>query len=178
MLIGLLQGKLLVIGQKAESNLMSSDDARNLAIVVGTFVAALTLAKAVFEYSRQNAQKRAEYYLELREKYQQKDRFADIFELLDNNSPKLAELPHYKKLYFLSFYEDIALLVNAGLMKQAVAHYMFGNYAIRCWESEYFWENMNRNDPYWLLFRHFVQEMKRAEKNLLKRPKSVWLYRL
>jgi hypothetical protein len=158
---------------------MSLDVVRNIAIIVGTFVAILTLIKVVFEYARQNAQKRAEYYLELREKYLQKDRFMEIFELLENNSQKLAEMPRYQRLDLLCFYEDIALLVNAGLMKREIAHYMFGEYAIRCWDSEYFWENgENKNDPYWQFLGQFVEDMRRLDRNITKRPKSVRRYRL
>jgi hypothetical protein len=160
---------------------MTLDDARNLAIITGTVVAALTLIKAVVEYTRQNAQKRAEYYTKLREKFKENNRFTELFELLrneDNDDPKLAELAYQVKQDFLGFYEDIALLMNSGLLKKPVAHYMFAYYAIRCWESKHFWEKMDRASLYWSLFRHFVKEMSAVEKKLTSTPLSIRGYKL
>lgn len=54
-------------------------------------------------------------------------------------------------------------MVNSGFMKREVAHYMFAYFAIRCWESEKFLEDMNRESPYWALFVYFVEEMKKFE---------------
>jgi len=38
-------------------------------------------------------------------------------------------------------------------------------YAIRCWESKYFWNNVNRDSIYWRLFKEFVIKMKKIENN-------------
>ncbi|MDX2229127.1 MAG: hypothetical protein NW220_05800 [Leptolyngbyaceae cyanobacterium bins.349] len=157
---------------------MTLDDARNLAIILGTVVAAATLVKGLIEYMRQNAQKRAEHYTSMREKFKENDRFQELFELLDNDDPKLADLPYYKKLDFLGFYEDIALMVNSGLLKKPVAHYMFAYYAIRCWESDNFWGNLNRDSSYWLLFKDFVEQMQKVEYSLMRKPRSVKRYKL
>jgi hypothetical protein len=40
---------------------------------------------------------------------------------------------------------------------------MFGYYAIRCWESKYFWLYTNRDSIYWRLFKEFVMTMKNIE---------------
>jgi hypothetical protein len=40
---------------------------------------------------------------------------------------------------------------------------MFGYYALRCWESQHFWADVNRDSSYWALFRDFVEQMKQAE---------------
>jgi hypothetical protein len=53
--------------------------------------------------------------------------------------------------------------MNSGLLRKEVAHYFFGWYAIKCWESKYFWENLVKEDPYWNLFRDFVLQMKEVE---------------
>lgn len=55
-------------------------------------------------------------------------------------------------------------MMNSGLVRKDVAHYMFGYYAIRCWESEHFWSEVNRKSIYWALFRDFVEKMKAIEK--------------
>jgi hypothetical protein len=40
---------------------------------------------------------------------------------------------------------------------------MFGYYAIRCWESENFWAEINRESSYWIVFKKFVEKMKLIE---------------
>lgn len=56
-------------------------------------------------------------------------------------------------------------------MKKHVAHYMFSYYAIRCWESENFWQDLNRESYYWALFRDFVFEMKKLEESYVFKRK-------
>jgi len=50
--------------------------------------------------------------------------------------------------------------MNSGLIKPQVAHYMFGYYALLCWESEEFWTGVNRLSDYWSLFADFCEQMK------------------
>lgn len=157
---------------------MNLDDARNLAIIFGTIVATVTLVKGLFEYMRQNTQKRAEYYIQMREKFMTNEHFQKIFELLENDDPKLATLSYEKKLDFLGFYEDIALMVNSDLLKRPVAHYMFSYYAIKCWKSKYFWSDLQRNSVYWLFFRDFVNNMEKIEKSLIESPNSIKRYKI
>lgn len=69
---------------------------------------------------------------------------------------------------YLGFFQEIALVFNSGLVKQEVAHYMFGDYAVRCWENAYFWNGVNRDGPNWSLFRDFASRMEDAEQRFLK----------
>ena len=149
-----------------------------MALIVGTAVAVLTFLKAVIEYTKQNAQKRAEHYTHLREEFKRNGRFGDLFEKLEDDSQDLATLSFEKKQDLIGFYEDIALAVNSGLLRGEVAHYMFAYYALRCWESNNFWQGINRDSHYWTLFRYFVQEMKRVEDHLSTRPPKLRRFRL
>ena len=72
-------------------------------------------------------------------------------------------MPFNEKLDLLGFYEDLALMYKSGLIKKNVVHYMFGYYAIRCWESDNFWASVNRESKYWALFKWFALEMKALE---------------
>ncbi|WP_375467795.1 hypothetical protein [uncultured Nostoc sp.] len=158
-------------------NLMTLDDYRNIAIIMGTFVALLTWIKGVYEYTRQLAQKRSEQYAEIRKRFRESKVISKLISMLETNDSYLAEVSWSEKVELLGFYEDIALMVNSGIIKRNVAFYMFGYYAIRCWESNYFWADVNRNSPYWSLFRNFVNEMKAAEVIFLEdsfifRPKN------
>jgi hypothetical protein len=58
-------------------------------------------------------------------------------------------------------FEEVALMLNSGIIRPAVAHYMFGYYAIRCGRSTHFWNSVNRHASYWALFNDFVARMER-----------------
>lgn len=157
---------------------MSLTEVKDVALIVGTGVALLTLIKAVFEYAKQNAQKRVEHYTMLRAEFEKDGRFTALFDLLEKDDPSLAHQPLAKKQDLLGFYEDIALAVNSGLLKKEVAHYMFSYHALRCWDSKHFWANLNRDSHYWTLFRYFVGEMKKVESHLDEKSPRLRLLRL
>lgn len=142
---------------------MTLSDYKDIATVVGVVIALFTLAKGVYEYVKQGAQKRAEQFVAMRKRFKENDTFRELAALIETNDPKLMSEPFKNKRDYLGFFEEIALMVNSGLIKIEVAHYMFGYYAIRCWESDYFWSDVNRNSPYWVLFKDFATKMKEIE---------------
>lgn len=151
---------------------------KDIAVIASTIVAVVTLIKAVIEYTRQNAQKRADHYQILRDKFRNDEQIHPLFELLESNSNELESIPLRQKQHLIGFYEDIALSVNSGLLKKEVAHYMFSYYALRCWESDHFWLNVNRDSPYWALFRNFVEQMKSVENKLISNVTMPSKFRL
>ena len=54
-------------------------------------------------------------------------------------------------------------MLNSKLINSDVAHYMFGYYAVRCINSNHFWQGMEKESPYWALFQHFAKCMKEFE---------------
>ena len=136
----------------------------SLAGVIGVAVAVVTLAKGIVEYGRQGSQKRAEYFAELRTRLKASDSFKELSALIEVDNPKLESIPFKDKRDFLGFFEEVALMRNSRLISNEVAHYMFGYYAIRCWDSRHFWSGVNRESLYWTLFREFVDEMRNVEK--------------
>jgi hypothetical protein len=139
---------------------------KDVASIIGVIVAILTLVKGVSEYVLQGAQKRFEQFLAIRKKLDEEDSFTRIINALDDTPDELNDINIItigEKRYFLSYFEEIALMVNSDLMPLEVAHYMFGYYAIACWESKQFWANMEdeKSDDYWALFRAFAKQMKK-----------------
>lgn len=159
---------------------MNFEEAKGWAVIIGTSVAAVGLFRGLYEYHKQNAQKRAESYLKLREKFKESTRFKGLFELLENDDPKLANISYEIKQDLLGFYEDIAMFTNSGLLKKDVAHYMFSYHAIKCANSKHFWatKELEKESPYWALFWQFVEQMKQEDEKLLKAPNRVSKYRL
>ena len=134
---------------------MSLEEAKFLVTLAGFILALVTLLKGILEYSRQGAQKRAEHFLEMRKRLKENKLFKEICALLEGDSPQLREVPFKEKRDLLGFFEEVALMVNSGLIRKEVAHYMFGYYAIRCWESDHFWNDVNRGSIYWRVFKEF-----------------------
>jgi hypothetical protein len=140
-------------------------EAKDLATIVGVGIAAFTFVKAMHEYKQQGVQKRAQSYFDLERKFLEDKDLREICILLDSDDIKLSEVPSERKLEFLGFYEQVALMLNSNLIGREVAHYMFGYYASRCFDSVNFWKGEDRDSPYWSLFRHFAQQMKEFEKS-------------
>jgi len=149
----------------AESICMSID---KITIDIGTLIAAVVAIGVaiigIFEYKNQNKLKRVEQFIGLRKRFKENDVFNKIRELLLHNDENIKNVPTKEKTDFLGFYEEIAIMVNSGVMRKKVSYYMFGYYAIRCWESEGFWCNIYRNSIYWSVFKKFAEDMKKIEK--------------
>src|ERR1043166_6047674 len=114
---------------------MTSEDWKTLAAIVGAAIALATLIKGVIEYTEQGAQKRVDRFLEMRRRFKENQTFTSICALLEHDDEALRDVAFHAKRDFLGFFEEVALLVNSGLIRPQVAHYMFGYYALKCWES-------------------------------------------
>jgi hypothetical protein len=136
---------------------------------VGALVALVALFQAVMEYRQQGRQKRAEHFFELRRRLKETREFARVAALIDQTYAEedlahrarreLRALPFQVKRDYLGLFEEIAIAMNSGLIKPEVAHYMFGYYALLCWESDDFWTDVNRLSVYWSLFADFCDQM-------------------
>jgi hypothetical protein len=142
-----------------------------VATVVGPIVAIGLLFKGIAEYTAQGRQRRAEHFLAIRGRLKNNESFKAICDLLENDDPSLAEIAFKEKRDFLGLFEEVTLLMNSRLIRKSVAHYMFGYYAIRCWESRNFWTDVNRDSSYWAAFRAFVDEMKNLEASFEYSPR-------
>jgi len=133
--------------------------------IVGIIVAFLTFLKALSEYRRQGTIRRIEFFLEARKRLKGSENFQKIINLLEKESPDLKRVDLGDKIQFVGFFEEIALLVNSKVVDPKIANYMFGYYARKCWNSQHFWELESRpekpldkwNDPYWVIFRSFIE---------------------
>lgn len=76
-----------------------------------------------------------------------------------------------EKLEFMGFFEEIALMVNTGLMDKKVAFYMFGTVAVSAYDSDLFWEGIEnaKDERLWSLFKYFCLEMRKLDKRYGKK---------
>jgi len=136
---------------------------RDSLLAIGAIIAVSSLVLSIIEYKRQGSQKRAEHFLGIRNRLKTDPAFQKIVNMLETDAPELAEVPFIEKREFLGALEEVALMMNSGLIRPEVAFYMFGYDSIRCWESVRFWSDVNREALYWALFRRFAERMKELE---------------
>ena len=142
---------------------MSLEDVKSFATIAGVTISAFALLKGMIEYKHQGSQKRAENFITMRKRFKENQAFVELCNLLEDDAEKLAVMPFKEKRDFLGFFEEIAIMVNSGLIRKEVAHYMFGYYVIDCWGSENFWKNIDRESNFLALFKDFALEMKAVE---------------
>lgn len=139
---------------------------KEIGVLVGVIAGLWGLYKGVLEFNLQGKQKRAEIFLKKQAEYFGNKSFNEVRSLVERDDPSLANYSFEDKRAYLTFFEEIAVLRNSGLINSSLAYYMFGYYATRCLESDYFWANMNRNDLFWNVFSQFAKEMQtRLRKN-------------
>lgn len=149
---------------------LSAEAVTALVGAVGALVALVALFQAVIEYRQQGRQKRAEHFFELRRRLKETEEFARVAAFIDQTyaeeslaiqaREELRAMPFQVKRDYLGLFEEIAIAMNSGLVKPEVAHYMFGYYALLCWESDDFWTGVNRLSVYWSLFADFCDQMR------------------
>lgn len=148
---------------------MDLSQARDIATIVGVVIAIVTLLKGYMEYRRKACLERIQHFADLKKEFKESEAIAKIVELLETDDPQLAEVAPRDKWLFLCFFEEITILLRAGLVTDVLAYYMFGYYAICCERSLYFWNSsFPKNEAYWLLFFYFVARMKPVERSKSK----------
>ena len=138
------------------------------ALVFGLF----GLYKIFFELRRLNEQrekdrhdketsatlKRTEFFLNQHRRLFDDPTLNSVLELLDDDNVVLAKREMWDaKRKFLTFIEEIALLVRTDQIKKDVALYMFGYYA-RCALGHNFMTGINATPEHWRLFYWFARE--------------------
>lgn len=143
---------------------------------LGGLLTFFAFIKAILEYKLQGRQKRAELFDKYKTKLQTDERIVKINSLLENDDNNLILIPKIDKYYFLGCYEEIAIAINSGLIKKQVAHYIFGYFALRCWESENFWRDVNKKSYYWSVFKEYVEKMQELENQNIEKNKILILW--
>jgi hypothetical protein len=84
-----------------------------------------------------------------------------VLALLDSDDPGLANPDMWdSKRKFLTFFEELCLLINSELVSKDVALYMFGYYALAAYEGPNFRIGIDWDECYWGLFFAFAKDAK------------------
>ncbi|MBS1715592.1 MAG: hypothetical protein JST30_14785 [Armatimonadetes bacterium] len=139
------------------------EQVKDVSIVLAGLIALITFVKGTLEFAQRGRQERAETFVQMRRRFLESPIFNECLPLLQSDDPALARLPVQDRRSFLGFFEEVALMVNSGLLKPPVASYMFGYYVDLCARSVHFWEGLDPDSRYWTLFRNFAVQMKDIE---------------
>ncbi len=121
--------------------------------------------------------KRTEFFLNQHRRLFDNSELYEVLCLIDSDDAKLAMQEMWdKKRKFLTFFEEIALLVKSEQINKEVAFYMFGYYARCAKHGKNFNEGINLSEEYWWLFYEFVKESEEYfEKHKDNPPQSMSL---
>ena len=82
----------------------------------------------------------------------------NVLSLIDSDDSKLSEFTMWDpKRKLLTFFEEIALLVNSKQINDEVAYYMFGYYAKCARDGANFQVGIDLEEKYWGLFFNFSE---------------------
>ena len=132
---------------------------KDIAIIFGGVLTLTTFIFGALEFIRQGHQHRAANFIQMRRRFLEDPLFRDILNLLASDHSKQPNTPIQDRRNFVGFLEEVAVMVNSGLIKMEVAHYMFGYYVILTDRCSPFWEGLDRESQYWSVFRRFAQDM-------------------
>lgn len=142
---------------------MTPGDFESYTKIVGVIVAVLALIKAVYEYTQERKDKRAQQFLELRNYFRNNEKFQNVIEHLYSDK-NFSSIPNSVKIEFMAFFEDLALLMSSNRINKKVVFYMFGGDAITAFRNDTFWNEDLRKDKYWGMLSDFVSQMEEINK--------------
>lgn len=136
---------------------------KDISIIVAGVIAFFTLWQGLFQYARQGHATRASQFIQMRRRFLEDAVFKDLLNLIAEADPRISETPIQDRRNLVGFLEEVALMMNSGLLKPEVAHYMFGYYVLLIQECEPFWTDLDRSSEYWDVFHGFVQSMRKFD---------------
>jgi hypothetical protein len=102
--------------------------------------------------------KRTEFFLDQHRRLFDNPELFSVLCMIDSDDPQLAAANMAdKKRKFLTFFEEIALLVDSDQIQKEVAYYMFGYYARCAREGKNFGVDIDLSPAHWGLFYRFTE---------------------
>lgn len=171
--------------------MMTLTDGADLAAIIGVAVAIATLSYSLFVYGRRTLLDRVKHFASLKKEFLTDEALFRITELLEEErrrseltakdatsipsqdkwQEEWQKVKSQDKWHYIYFFEQVALLLRARLIRKELAYYMFGYYAVLCAHSRFFWSSdFPREEQYWLVFVNFVQEMQDVMKSRRENP--------
>lgn len=117
------------------------------------------LKKGRIQREKELQLKRTEFTLQQHRRLFDDPVLYSILKLIDSDDSQLAEVEMWDgKRKFITYFEEIELLISSGDINSNVAYYMFGYYAKCALDGKNFREGINLKQEYWGLFFKFVDD--------------------
>ena len=138
---------------------MNLSSLKDFSIIVAGAIALVTFIFSSWQFRGQVRNSRVEHFVTMRRRFLEDPIFRGLLNMLTANDPAIAETPIQDRRNFVGFFEEVALMVNSGLVRPEIAHYMFGYYATLIDQNKLFWTGLDRDSDYWHVFRTFAEDM-------------------
>ena len=100
---------------------------------------------------------RTQFFLDQHRRLFDNPELFEILSLIDSDDDRLSDVAlHDKKRKYLTYFEEIALLVNVNQISADVAYYMFGYYAIQARNGKNFAIGIDMSPVHWKMFFEFA----------------------
>lgn len=132
---------------------------KDLSIILAGAVALITFVTGTYQYLRQNRYTRVQHFVDMRRRFLENPTFRELLELLATDDPKLSQMPVQDRRNLVGFFEEVALLMNSGILQPQVTRYMFGYYVRLLDSSTHFWEGLDKGSVYWTVFRDLSRQL-------------------
>ena len=120
--------------------------------------------KEIIDWKNSAELKRIEFFLSQHRRLFDNPELFSVLCLIDSDDEKLKHEDMWdKKRKFITFFEEIALLIRSNQLDREVAFYMFGYYAKCVRYGKNFAEGIDTSEEHWALFFNFAKD---AEKFL------------
>ena len=132
--------------------------AKDIFVLVGGTIGLLAFAKGIVELIESNAMRRYEKFQHMSVRFDESPDIQKVCAFLhDNESQATGDLTKQQKEVFICFLEEIYFMMNSGIMKRDLALYTFGYYAAMAIDSEQFWHDLRKSDPFYVHFLRFCK---------------------
>lgn len=124
-------------------------------------VAGISLFFSIREYIKRGKKDRAEFFLELRDRFKGNIKFMNIINLIqDDNDAELQKINTQDMNDLLGFFEEIYLFSQSGFISQDILYNFFGEYALECSQNKTISNRLELEKPYWIKFSLFCKDYK------------------
>lgn len=133
---------------------------KDVSIIIGGVIAFITLWTGMIQYWRQGHANRANQFIQMRRRFLEEGSFQRLLTMIHDDCEDIARESIQDRRNLVGFLEEIALMMNSGLIRPEVAHYMFGYYVLLIDDCGPFWTGLDREGDYWAVFRAFASKMR------------------
>lgn len=133
------------------------DFAKDIFAIAGGIIGLLAFVKGVMELVHSNAIRRYEKFHQMSVRFDENEDIQKVCTLLHGSNYSVGTLTRQQKEVFICFLEEIYFMINSGIMKRDLALYTFGYYGKMAFDSEQFWQGLNKSEAFYVHFLEFCR---------------------